>query len=100
MFFKLSNLKPIHSISFDLLRQLDTFSLFDFTLIIMENLLFAPMNLIEKKEKNKANPFPDFTDLNLNFINIKEPYLPSGLENSYILVLDMDETLIHYFFVF
>ena len=59
----------------------------------MENLLFGPthLNLNEKKMGYQFN---------LNSMTALEPYLPYNNNNDvYTLILDMDETLIHYFLV-
>jgi len=59
----------------------------------MENLLFGPMHLNLNDKKQPSAYF------NLNFMNAIEPYLPFNSGEAYTLVLDMDETLIHYFLV-
>ncbi len=60
----------------------------------MENLLYGAMhlNLNDKKQTN-------FGYLNMNYMNNQEPYLPFSASDAYTLILDMDETLIHYFLV-
>lgn len=80
----------------ELLKNIDTLSLYGLALIVMENLLFgvSHLNLNEKKQ-NTNSPY-----LSLNFLSVPEPYLPFNSSEEYTLILDMDETLIHYFLVF
>ena len=62
----------------------------------MENLLFGPMHLNLNERRN--SPISHF---NLDFMmTVLNPYLPRlSKTEAYTLILDMDETLIHYFLV-
>jgi len=64
----------------------------------MENILFGPMHLVIPERKQQGKPPANIYDI-LSFCEIPEPYLPPFPEDHYCLILDMDETLIHFFFV-
>ena len=105
-FFKIGFFNPIHTIFIDIFRLIDKYKLSNIASIIINNILFFYIHggLNDKVTVPKivsigsvANSLAD-----LGFINVPGPYLnklPSGQENTtYTLVLDLDETLVHFFY--
>ena len=105
-FFKIGFFNPIHTIFIDIFRLIDKYKLSNIESIIINNILFFYIHggLNDKVTVPKivsigsvANSLAD-----LGFINVPGPYLnklPSGQENTtYTLVLDLDETLVHFFY--
>lgn len=108
-FFKIGYFKPIHTICIDFFRALDSYTLNGLLSLIMNNVLYYVNNYypnIEKKTisiSNKQLVFhsPGLVGMNNNNnnCNISPPFLPTVSNDVYTLVLDLDETLVHFFFV-
>ena len=105
-FFKIGFFNPIHTIFMDMFRILDKYKLSNIASIIINNILFYYIRegLSEKSSVPKIVSIGSVTNTlaDLGFINVPGPYLnklPSGQENNtYTLVLDLDETLVHFFY--
>lgn len=113
-------MKPIYSSFFELHRNIDKYDCNKLNKLLLESLLF---NLLfnykggnssknNNNRKNKlnlsANVRHNYTSLNTQRTNIsmqriKPPeYIslnPNNTSYQYTLVLDLDETMVHYFFV-
>jgi len=88
-------------------RLIDTYKTSDIANKIINNILFSILNSNSTDKKNSAVKIVSFgsatnTLAALGFINVPSPYLdklPSDIENTtYTLVLDLDETLVHFFY--
>ena len=106
-FFKIGYFNPIHTIFIDMFRLIDTYKTSDIANKIINNILFSILNSNSTDKKNSAVKIVSFgsatnTLAALGFINVPSPYLdklPSDIENTtYTLVLDLDETLVHFFY--
>ncbi len=104
---KYSSIKPFGDALNQLLYSLDRKTLYQFGIISLKTLLFGELE--ENKKKSMQNCMPSNLNKNINSYsmgssiinNIKDfaPFLPPiNPKYKYTLVLDMDETLIHYFF--
>ena len=104
---KYSSIKPFGDALNQLLYSLDRKTLYQFGIISLKTLLFGELE--ENKKKSMQNCMPSNLNKNINnysmgssiINNIKDfaPFLPPiNPKYKYTLVLDMDETLIHYFF--
>ena len=104
---KYSSIKPFGDALNQLLYSLDRKTLYQFGIISLKTLLFGELE--ENKKKSMQNCMPSNLNKNINnysmgssiINNIKDfaPFLPHiNPKYKYTLVLDMDETLIHYFF--
>ena len=92
--------KPINNIISDLIRNLDKVSINQLVTLIVDNILygFLILHLQSTVLSNKQlmiNP-PSYNSL---FQTPSIPFLPTLQEASYTLVLDLDETLVHFFYV-
>ena len=106
-FFKIGYFKSIHSIFFDILRLIDGYQVEDVAYIIIYGVLFYILhsNSIEKN-KNSTPKIITYGVTNnlaaLGFMNTPVPFLPKLTQdkenNIYTLVLDLDETLVHFFY--
>ena len=106
-FFKIGYFNPIHSIFFDIFRLLDSYKIYEICNIILNGVLFY---ILHNNQNDKKNTAPKLVTLGnatntlaaLGFINVPAPYLPKlppEIENyTYTLVLDLDETLVHFFY--
>ena len=105
-FFKIGYFNPIHSIFFDMFRLLDSYQISDISNIIINYVLFYILRNKQNDKKATAPKLVTFGNSNplaaLGFINIPPPYLPklpNEIEKyTYTLVLDLDETLVHFFY--
>ena len=110
-FFKVGFFTPIHNILFDIFLLIDSYSISDVADIIISGVLYFLIHNTKIENKNTAT-IPNmvsiggtgtiFSMASLGFIEIPPPFLPklpNNLENTtYTLVLDLDETLSHFFF--
>ena len=97
-FFKLGYFKPIHSIALEFFRLIDNFTTYKITNLIINNVLFYLI-----KEPKVANKNIVFSNNIFNLFgfanNIQPPFLPQITNNNiYTLMLDLDETLVHFFY--
>ena len=107
-FFKIGYFNPIHNIFFDIFRLIDTYKVEDIANIIINNVLYFLLK--NSQNDNKKGYSPKLVLFNpganplaaLGFINVPSPFLkklPPEIETStYTLVLDLDETLVHFFY--
>ena len=110
-FFKVGYFTPIHNILSEILILIDSNSISEVADIIISGVLYYQIHCKKLESKNTAT-FPNVISLggaggiismaSLGFIQMPAPFLPKlpqNLENStYTLVLDLDETLVHFFF--
>lgn len=86
-------MKPFHNAIFDILKDFEKYSVNNLANLILGNILFCHLenNFNKNRRKIKEDPIKDESNLN---------FLPP-IDNKYIytLVLDLDETLIHFFYV-
>ena len=108
-FFKIGYFKPIHTIFFDIFLSIDTYTVEEVANIIINGVLFYLLhkNPNDKKDSNIQSIISfdggiSNTLAALGFIEVPAPYLPILPENieksTYTLVLDLDETLVHFFY--
>ena len=102
-FFKLGYFKPIHSICYEFFRLLETYSPFQIANLIINHVLFFLITEVPKSQSSITNKTLSFNPNNILSLygfngNIPTPFLPSCDENTYTLVLDLDETLVHFFY--
>ena len=105
-FFKIGFFNPIHTIFIDMFRLIDKYKLSNISNIIINNILFFYVRggLNEKSSMPKIVSIGSVTNslVDLGFINVPGPYLaklpPEQLNTTYTLVLDLDETLVHFFY--
>ena len=110
-FFKVGYFTPVHNILFDIFLLIDSYSIPDVADIIISGVLYYQIHNTKIEIKNTAK-IPNMVSIggtdtilslaSLGFMEIPPPFLPKlnpDLENStYTLVLDLDETLAHFFF--
>ena len=105
-FFKIGFFNPIHTIFIDIFRLIDKYKIFNVSNIIINNILFYYI----RGGLNDKSPTPKIVSIgsvtnslaDLGFINVPGPYLnklpPEQESTTYTLVLDLDETLVHFFY--
>ena len=109
-FFKLGFFISIHTILFDIFLLIDTYKIEEVGNIIINGVLFYLLHN-NNGEKKKTTTSPNMistgsilsnTLTSLGFMDVPGPYLPKLPENiekdTYTLVLDLDETLVHFFY--
>ena len=98
-FFKIGYFKPIHSICIEIFRLIDQLSLNNIINSVIIGMLYYITHNNPEKKKTSISLSNSNVLSALGFINIPSPFLPS-LKNiiKYTLVLDLDETLVHYFY--
>ena len=103
--FKIGYFNPIHNICFDMFRLIDTYRIADISNIIINYIFFYVLHSNQNDKKNSSAKILSFGSNGnslaaLGFINVPSPYLdklPPEVQNStYTLVLDLDETLVHF----
>ena len=109
-FFKIGYFRPIHDILFGIFLSIDTYSIMDIGNIIINGILFYLLHNTHPEKKAATTTIPSVLSLGelqnslaaLGFFDVPAPYLPQLPENAdkttYTLVLDLDETLVHFFF--
>ena len=105
-FFKIGFFNPIHTIFIDIFRLIDKYKISNIASIIINNILFYYIHggLNDKSPTPKIVSIGSVTNslADLGFINVPGPYLnkltPEQEESTYTLVLDLDETLVHFFY--
>jgi hypothetical protein len=112
-YFKIGYFKPIHTICLDLFRLIDGYSMNNLIFTIMDHVLFYVINLANSQmaqEKKNAQLQTSTVISSKQIIfnttafmmnhNTSAPFLPAlSHPETYTLVLDLDETLVHFFFV-
>ena len=103
--FKIGYFNPIHNICFDMFRLIDTYKIVDISNIIINYIFFYVLHSNQSDKKNSSTKILSFgSNANslaaLGFINVPSPYLeklaPEVQNSTYTLVLDLDETLVHF----
>ena len=102
-YFKLGYFKPIHTICYEFFRLLDNYSAFQIANLIINHVLFFLITESPKSQMSITNKTLSFNPNNILSLygfngNIPTPFLPSCDEYTYTLVLDLDETLVHFFY--
>jgi len=99
-YFKIGFFKPIHNIALDLIRNMDKYSMSKFANVITENILYVFLNQ-QMNNNFLSNKQIMFTPPSFNMLyqTPNVPFLPANEDSSkYTLVLDLDETLVHFFY--
>lgn len=100
-YFKDGYYTNIHVICTSFFRNLDLHNIYHICSIITQCVLFYILHQNQKKITSQDN-YEVTKNKNVEVKekwNIPIPYLPKVNENTYTLVLDLDETLVHYFLV-
>jgi hypothetical protein len=111
-FFKIGYFKPIHTICLDFFRIIDSFTVSNLVAVVVNNVLYYILMLASSNGGDKKMgavstktivfnpssllPIGGLAGINTN---LSPPFLPSVGSETYTLVLDLDETLVHFFFV-
>ncbi len=86
-------MKPFHNAIFDILKDIEKYNLSNLANLILGNILFCHLENNFNKSRRKIREDQNKDESNLNFLP------PIANKYIYTLVLDLDETLIHYFYV-
>ena len=106
-FFKVGFFKSIHSIFFDIFRLIDSYQVEDIANIVINGVLFYIIHSNLSEKNNIATPKIITCGVTNNFsalglFNTPSPFLPKLTpeqeNNIYTLVLDLDETLVHFMY--
>lgn len=103
-FFKIGYFKPIHNICFDFFRLLENHTVSTLGNIVLNNILYYILNNLNEKKNNSSQIttkqiiFNQVTSYVNSLANVTPPFLPPVTPETYTLVLDLDETLVHFFF--
>ena len=90
-------LKPYHNVLFELLKDLDKNNFSTFANLTINHILYS--NIENNFKKKIVHHKEREIDFSLN-VDENNPYLPKiNSRFNYTLVLDLDETLIHFFYV-
>ena len=110
-FFKVGYFTPIHNILLDIFFLIDTYTISDIAEIIIKGVLYYIIHNKNIENKNTST-IPNmvtiggaggiFSMKSLGFVQMATPFLPKlsfKLKNTtYTLILDLDETLSHFFY--
>jgi len=105
MFFKIGYFKPIHTICFEIFRALDNTNLISIINLVTQNILYYIIHAESQIREKLSNPASKQVTLNSVMLgmnigtNVNPPFIPEVEEDVYTLVLDLDETLVHFFYV-
>ena len=95
-------MSPLHNVLNDLLTQIDKFSFIDLNKNVYDIIMFS---MLKKEVKFQFNKEKSNKNYDIDFkkemsISNTSPYLPAiDQKFTYSLILDLDETLVHYFYV-
>lgn len=95
--------KPIHTVIFEFLRGIGQTSIDEICDLTINNILLSSFSVSEETKKaNAAKTIKQilFT-LPMGLMNgppVVSPFLPKQNKPGYTLVLDLDETLVHFFY--
>lgn len=100
-FFKDGYFTNIYTICINLLKNLDLYTIYRICSLITKSVLFYIMNKNQIAGQDNYEVTNDKNPIigSIGKWNIPIPYLPKVNEKTYTLVLDLDETLVHYFLV-
>ena len=92
---KNSDIKIFGDVINQIIHLIDVKTLNQFVIIFLDSILYSELELNKNKVKNSVKS----NNNNQNLINDYSPFLPDiNPKYKYTLVLDMDETLVHFFF--
>lgn len=91
---------PLHIVFTDLILSSENIKIEFFASIIAKNILYGmikkEVSIYSKLKANNNQASKSFTQI----INDQPPFLKAQSEMKYSIVLDLDETLIHFFYVY
>jgi len=89
----------VHNMCFELIRDIDKFSTQKLGYYMLNNLLYGILRKEEIAKPLKNNKLNNLLANKSLSNKVKKPFLPPNDNNSpYTLVLDLDETLVHFFY--
>ena len=105
-FFKIGYLNPVHNICFEFFKLIDSYTPYTLANLIINHVLFFVIHNNPKEKNNKTitnnnivfNPTSLLSLYGFNTGNVQGPFLPPDDPQKYTLVLDLDETLVHFFY--
>jgi len=100
-YFKMGFFKPIHNIIFDFIRNLEKIPNHKLLSFVLDNILLGYLQTNNQLNNNylstKLMYFqPSYNGLFYQTPNT--PFIPTNSNTTYTLVLDLDETLVHFFY--